>query len=161
MHDGWPYMRGSHLRSRRDQLCLCRAVWHWIRSLPSQRSLQYNAAIIALAKAFAEQGIKDEVQVNSIVPGPVMTGRRRSFMEKWAPAHNMSVEEATKQFPERVGISRYGEPKEIATCSHSWCRPSEMDDWHVCTDGRRRNQGYLALLAGCRRNLRSKKEKRT
>jgi 3-oxoacyl-[acyl-carrier protein] reductase len=73
-----------------------------------------NAAIIALAKAFAEQGIKDGVQVNSIVPGAVMTGRRRSFLEKWAPAHNMSVEEATKKFPEEAGISRYGQPEEIA-----------------------------------------------
>ncbi|MGA3066247.1 MAG: SDR family oxidoreductase [Tepidisphaeraceae bacterium] len=73
-----------------------------------------NAAILALAKAFAEQGIKDGVQVNSIVPGAVMTGRRRSFMEKWAPAHNMSVEEAMKQFPDQVGISRYGRPEEIA-----------------------------------------------
>jgi len=73
-----------------------------------------NAAITALAKAFAEQGIKDGVQVNSIVPGPVMTGRRRSFLEKWAPAHNMSVEEATKRFPEETGISRYGRPEEIA-----------------------------------------------
>ncbi|GGH17393.1 SDR family oxidoreductase [Silvibacterium dinghuense] len=73
-----------------------------------------NAAIIAMAKAFAEQGIKDGVQVNSIVPGAVMTGRRRSFLEKWAPAHNMSVEEATKKFPEEAGISRYGEPEEIA-----------------------------------------------
>ena len=73
-----------------------------------------NAAITALAKAFAEQGIKDGVQVNSIVPGPVMTGRRRSFLEKWAPAHNMSVEEATKKFPEEAGVSRYGQPEEIA-----------------------------------------------
>ena len=73
-----------------------------------------NAAIIAMAKAFAEQGIKDGVQVNSVVPGAVMTGRRRSFLEKWAPAHNMSVEEATKKFPEDTGISRYGEPEEIA-----------------------------------------------
>ena len=73
-----------------------------------------NAAIIALAKAFAEQGIKDGVQVNSIIPGAVMTGRRRSFLEKWAPAHNMSVEEATKKFPEEAGISRYGQPEEIA-----------------------------------------------
>jgi 3-oxoacyl-[acyl-carrier protein] reductase len=31
-----------------------------------------NAAIIALAKAFAEQGIKDGVQVNSVSPGAVM-----------------------------------------------------------------------------------------
>ena len=73
-----------------------------------------NAAIMALAKAFAEQGIKDEVQVNSIVPGAVMTGRRRSFMEKWAPAHNMTVEQAMKKFPEEIGISRYGRPEEIA-----------------------------------------------
>jgi 3-oxoacyl-[acyl-carrier protein] reductase len=73
-----------------------------------------NAAITALAKAFAEQGIKDGVQVNSIVPGPVMTGRRRSFLEKWAPAHNMTVEQATKEFPEEAGISRYGSPEEIA-----------------------------------------------
>jgi 3-oxoacyl-[acyl-carrier protein] reductase len=73
-----------------------------------------NAAIIALAKAFAEQGIKDGVQVNSIVPGAVMTGRRRSFLEKWAPAHNVTVEEATNKFPEQAGISRYGQPEEIA-----------------------------------------------
>ena len=73
-----------------------------------------NAAILALAKAFAEQGINDGVQVNSIVPGAVMTGRRRSFLEHWAPAHNMSVEEATKHFPEKAGISRYGRPEEIA-----------------------------------------------
>jgi 3-oxoacyl-[acyl-carrier protein] reductase len=73
-----------------------------------------NAAIIALAKAFAEQGIKDGVQVNSVVPGAVMTGRRESFFKKWAPAHNMTVEEAVKKFPEEVGIARFGRPEEIA-----------------------------------------------
>lgn len=73
-----------------------------------------NAAIIALARAFAEQGIKDGVQVNSIVPGAVMTGRRRSFLEKWAPAHKMSVEDAVDKFPEQAQISRYGQPEEIA-----------------------------------------------
>ena len=73
-----------------------------------------NAAIIALAKAFAEQGIQDGVQVNSVVPGPVMTGRRRSFLDHWAPAHGVSVEQAMKEFPEKAGISRYGEPEEIA-----------------------------------------------
>jgi 3-oxoacyl-[acyl-carrier protein] reductase len=73
-----------------------------------------NAAIIALARAFAEQGIKDGVQVNSIVPGAVMTGRRHSFLEKWAPAHHMTVEEAIGKFPEQAQISRYGQPEEIA-----------------------------------------------
>jgi 3-oxoacyl-[acyl-carrier protein] reductase len=60
-----------------------------------------NAAIIALAKAFA-------------VPGAVMTGRRESFFKKWAPAHNLTVEEAVKKFPEEVGIARFGKPEEIA-----------------------------------------------
>jgi hypothetical protein len=73
-----------------------------------------NAAIIALAKAFAERGIKDDVQVNSVVPGAVMTGRRRSFLEKWVPAHDMTVEEATSRFPQEAGIKRYGQPEEIA-----------------------------------------------
>jgi 3-oxoacyl-[acyl-carrier protein] reductase len=73
-----------------------------------------NAAIIALAKAFAEQGIKDGVQVNSVVPGAVMTGRRESFFKKWAPAHNMTIEDAVKKFPEEVGIARLGKPEEIA-----------------------------------------------
>ena len=73
-----------------------------------------NAAINALAKAFAEQGIKDGVQVNSVSPGAVMTGRRRSFFEKWAPSHNVTVEEAVNKFPEEAGISRFGNPEEIA-----------------------------------------------
>ena len=73
-----------------------------------------NAAINALAKAFAEQGIKDGVQVNSVSPGAVMTGRRQAFLEKWAPAHNLTVEEAIKKFPEQAGITRFGKPEEIA-----------------------------------------------
>ena len=73
-----------------------------------------NAAIVALAKAFSDRGIADEVQVNSVLPGPVMTGRRRSYLDRWAPAHGMSVEEATANFPKEAGISRFGEPEEIA-----------------------------------------------
>jgi len=73
-----------------------------------------NAAINALAKAFAEQGIKDGVQVNSVSPGAVMTGRRQSFFEKWAPAHNLTVEDAIEKFPEQAGITRLGTPEEVA-----------------------------------------------
>jgi 3-oxoacyl-[acyl-carrier protein] reductase len=73
-----------------------------------------NAAIAALAKAFSDRGIADGVQVNSVLPGPVMTGRRRSYLEHWAPLHDMSVAEATDHFPREAGIARYGEPEEIA-----------------------------------------------
>jgi 3-oxoacyl-[acyl-carrier protein] reductase len=73
-----------------------------------------NAAIVALARAFAERGIKDGVQVNSVLPGPVLTNRRKTYMEKYAPAHNMTLEEAMEKFPDQAGISRYGQPEEIA-----------------------------------------------
>jgi NAD(P)-dependent dehydrogenase (short-subunit alcohol dehydrogenase family) len=73
-----------------------------------------NAAIVALAKAFADRGIQDGVQVNSVLPGPVMTGRRQSYLEHWAPLHGMSVTEAVAQFPKQAGIARYGAPEELA-----------------------------------------------
>jgi 3-oxoacyl-[acyl-carrier protein] reductase len=73
-----------------------------------------NAAIVALARAFAERGVKDGVQVNSVLPGAVLTNRRKTYMERYAPAHNMTFDEAMKHFPEQAGISRYGQPEEIA-----------------------------------------------
>ena len=73
-----------------------------------------NAAIVAMAKAFSDRGIADSVQVNSVLPGPVMTGRRRSYLQHWASLHHMTVEEATDRFPKEAGIARYGEPEELA-----------------------------------------------
>jgi 3-oxoacyl-[acyl-carrier protein] reductase len=73
-----------------------------------------NAAIVAMAKAFADRGIGDGVRVNSVLPGPVMTDRRRSYMEKYAASHDMSVEEALEKFPALAGITRYGKPDDIA-----------------------------------------------
>jgi 3-oxoacyl-[acyl-carrier protein] reductase len=73
-----------------------------------------NAAIVAMAKAFSDRGIADSVQVNSVLPGPVMTGRRRSYLQHWAPLHHMTVEEATERVPKEAGIARYGEPEELA-----------------------------------------------
>ena len=73
-----------------------------------------NAAIVALAKAFAEQGILDGVQVNSVLPGPVMTNRRINFLKKWSAANGLSMEEAKGKFLVDAHIERYGEPEEIA-----------------------------------------------
>jgi 3-oxoacyl-[acyl-carrier protein] reductase len=73
-----------------------------------------NAAISAMAKAFSDRGISDGVQVNSVLPGAVMTGRRRSYLEHWAPLHQMTVAAATEKFPQEAGIARYGQPEEIA-----------------------------------------------
>jgi 3-oxoacyl-[acyl-carrier protein] reductase len=73
-----------------------------------------NAAISALAKAFADRGIVDGVQVNSVSPGAVMTGRRLGMIEKLAAAHGVTVEEAKQKMLAQAGVARYGEPEEIA-----------------------------------------------
>nr|WP_290979583.1 SDR family oxidoreductase [Hyphomicrobium sp.] len=73
-----------------------------------------NAAILALAKTFADRGIKDGVQVNSILPGSVMTDRRRSMLKGYATANGLSLEAATERFAAEVGIARYGRPEDIA-----------------------------------------------
>ena len=73
-----------------------------------------NAAIEALAKAFAERGIEDGVQVNSVSPGAIMTGRRLAMLEKAAASKRITLEEAKQQFLKQAGISRFGEADEIA-----------------------------------------------
>jgi 3-oxoacyl-[acyl-carrier protein] reductase len=73
-----------------------------------------NAAIEALAKSFAERGIEDGVQVNSVSPGAIMTGRRLSMFEKAAASRKITLEEAKQQFLKRSGIRRFGEAEEIA-----------------------------------------------
>jgi len=73
-----------------------------------------NAAIEALGKAFAERGIEDGVQVNSVSPGAVMTGRRLSMLERAAASKKITLEDAKQQFLKQAGIARFGEAEEIA-----------------------------------------------
>jgi 3-oxoacyl-[acyl-carrier protein] reductase len=107
--EAWPALRASH-----GSVVLMSGNSAIFPKAPYAAVGTINAAIIALAKAFADRGIADGVQVNSVLPGPVMTGRRRSYLEHWAPLHNMTVEEATDRFPKDAGIARYGQPEEIA-----------------------------------------------
>jgi 3-oxoacyl-[acyl-carrier protein] reductase len=73
-----------------------------------------NAAIVALAKAFADRGLTDGIRVNSVSPGPVMTNRRLAMIEKWASAHKVGVGEAKQALLTQARIARYGEPQDIA-----------------------------------------------
>jgi 3-oxoacyl-[acyl-carrier protein] reductase len=73
-----------------------------------------NAAIEALAKAFADRGITDGVQVNSVSPGAVMTGRRQSMIENAAARRKISVDDARQQYLKQAGIVRFGEVEEVA-----------------------------------------------
>lgn len=73
-----------------------------------------NAAVAALAKAFADRGLEDGVQVNSVSPGAILTGRRVAMLEKVARAKQVDLDEAKTIFLKQAGISRFGTPEEVA-----------------------------------------------
>ncbi|WP_306891968.1 SDR family oxidoreductase [Ancylobacter amanitiformis] len=73
-----------------------------------------NAAILALAKAFADRGIADGVQVNTILPGSVMTDRRQTMLQAYADKHGLSLDAAIDRLAAEMGIARYGQPEDVA-----------------------------------------------
>ncbi|MFX4967375.1 hypothetical protein ABTB98_19870, partial [Acinetobacter baumannii] len=62
-----------------------------------------NAAISALAKAFAERGKVDGIQVNTVLPGPVMTDRRRGMLQRYADAQGLTLDAAIETFAAESG----------------------------------------------------------
>jgi 3-oxoacyl-[acyl-carrier protein] reductase len=73
-----------------------------------------NAACVAFAKALADRGKQDGVQVNSINPGHTVTDRFRrrveAHMQRTGHAERVILEEEQK----RLGITRFGLPEDIA-----------------------------------------------
>jgi 3-oxoacyl-[acyl-carrier protein] reductase len=72
-----------------------------------------NAAIEAMAKAFADRGIEDGIHVNCVSPGAVLTERRLALIEKVAAAQQIDMEKAKADFLTRAGIRRFGTPEEL------------------------------------------------
>jgi 3-oxoacyl-[acyl-carrier protein] reductase len=73
-----------------------------------------NAALLSFTKALAEQGVADGVRVNAINPGRIKTDRLTRRVRALATAENMTPEMAEQKMIEQAGITRFGEPEEIA-----------------------------------------------
>lgn len=73
-----------------------------------------NAAVEALAKAFAERGLADGIQVNTISPGAVLTGRRLAMLEAVAKMKGVTLDDAKASFLQASGIKRFASPEELA-----------------------------------------------
>jgi len=73
-----------------------------------------NAALLSFTKALADAGIRDGVQVNAINPGPVRTGRLARRLAARASETGASLDEAARDFIREAGITRIGEPDDIA-----------------------------------------------
>ncbi|MFA5966797.1 MAG: SDR family NAD(P)-dependent oxidoreductase [Sphingomonas sp.] len=106
---GWPHLTAS----RGSLIFMSGATAEAPRAMLAGVST-INAAISGLAKAFADRGLADNVQVNTILPGAVMTGRRMTMIEHFAAARGLQLGDAMQTFAREAGISRFGEPEDIA-----------------------------------------------
>jgi 3-oxoacyl-[acyl-carrier protein] reductase len=73
-----------------------------------------NAAMLSFTKALADQGIADGVRVNAINPGRVKTERLTRRVRALAEAARVEPAEAERRMIAEAGVTRFGEPAEIA-----------------------------------------------
>ena len=73
-----------------------------------------NAALLSFTKAMADLGIRDNVQVNTINPGPVKTDRLTRRLETLARERNLDEAAALEAFIREEKVLRIGEPEDIA-----------------------------------------------
>lgn len=93
-----------------------------------------NAAVLNLTKALADRGITDGVKVNAINPGSIITERLHARIHQLAGNEMMTFEQATKKLAADLGVSRFGEPGEIASAvvflaskMSSYCQGTILD----------------------------------
>ena len=86
-----------------------------------------NGGIAALSKSIAEQGIQDGVHVNLVQPGTVRTQRRQKLFDQWAAQEGLDVEEYLSRQARQLGVTRLGEPRDIAEVVAFLC--SEESRW--------------------------------
>src|SRR5262249_23651652 len=72
-------------------------------------------ALLSFTKAMAETGIRDGVQVNTINPGWIRTGRFQTRIETVAKEQGITVADAEKHVVASERITRIGEPEDIAS----------------------------------------------
>ena len=73
-----------------------------------------NAALQNFTKAMADRGVEDGVRVNGINPGWIETDRLKTRLSARAKAEGVSEEEVRRRGLADLGVTRFGQPEEIA-----------------------------------------------
>src|SRR5258708_6645101 len=73
-----------------------------------------NAALLAAAKALADRGHPDGIQVNAVNPGDIRTDRFAGRMRNAAAAQGVDEAEAERRQVVKERVRRIGEPTDIA-----------------------------------------------
>ena len=93
-----------------------------------------NAALLNLTKVLADRGITEGVRVNAVNPGAIATDRLNTRIKALSQQLSLSLEEAALQMAGKLGVSRFGEPSEIARAvaflaspAASFCQGAVLD----------------------------------
>jgi NAD(P)-dependent dehydrogenase (short-subunit alcohol dehydrogenase family) len=82
-----------------------------------------NAALSNFSKALADQGLKDDVSVNWVLPGTTRTERMNQQLAARAELAGKTVEEMTRDTLATQGLRRFGEPADVANMVAFLCSP--------------------------------------
>ncbi|MBP0446983.1 SDR family oxidoreductase [Roseomonas sp. SSH11] len=105
----WP-----HLRASGGSAVLIAGVGGRVASADFTIGGSVNAALMNLTKALADRGVADGVRVNAINPGSIRTGRLTGRIETLARERGLESGDAARALADQTGVSRFGEPEEIA-----------------------------------------------
>ena len=72
-------------------------------------------AVIGLAKTLSQEVAADNITVNSICPGWILTDRLVSIVKKRAESHNKSYESTLAEISSAIPARRCGTPEEVAS----------------------------------------------
>lgn len=73
-----------------------------------------SAALLAITKVFADQGVNDGVRVNAINPGPVLTPRLLAMLDDSARAEGTTRQAKIDEMVRANGALRIGTPEDVA-----------------------------------------------
>ncbi len=82
-------------------------------------STSLRMAVVGMAKTMADELAEDRITVNVLAPGSHDTSALERLYVKAAEKQNISLEQAKKQFKQKTGMNRLGDPMELASLA-SW-----------------------------------------
>ena len=112
----WP-----HLRQAQGAVVLVAGVGGRVAAADFTIGGSVNAALMNFTKALADRGVADGVRVNAINPGSIRTDRLTRRIAVIAEEFGLDMEAAARRLAAETGVTRFGEPSEIAAVAAFLC----------------------------------------